>query len=188
MAYIGIDQSYSGFAMTILRRDETHETVVKKFDPKKHGTGVNRLLVIEDWVQNTLWHWEDVSTDQITHVCMEGYSAGSKFGREVAGELGYAVKRAVYDHFADAPGPTCYPTIVQPTSLKKYITGKGNAKKNEILLAVYRKWGVEFSDDNAADSYGLAHIAWDIENDCSTLAYEEEVVKALKPHTERLAA
>jgi hypothetical protein len=24
---------------------------------------------------------------------------------------------------------------------------------------VYKKWGVEFTDDNAADSYALAHLA-----------------------------
>jgi crossover junction endodeoxyribonuclease RuvC len=49
---------------------------------------------------------------------------------------------------------------VAPTSLKKYITGKGTkVQKNQILLQVYKKWGVEFTDDNAADSYGLARIA-----------------------------
>jgi hypothetical protein len=36
-------------------------------------------------------------------------------------------------------------------TLKKYATGKGTAKKQEMLLQIYKRWGVEFNDDNAAD-------------------------------------
>ena len=43
-------------------------------------------------------------------------------------------------------------------TLKKYAAGKGNAKKQEMLLQMYKRWGVEFNDDNAADSYGLARL------------------------------
>jgi crossover junction endodeoxyribonuclease RuvC len=41
-------------------------------------------------------------------------------------------------------------------TLKKYATGKGTSKKQEMLLQIYKRWGVEFNDDNAADSYALA--------------------------------
>ena len=43
-------------------------------------------------------------------------------------------------------------------TLKKYASGKGNAKKQEMLLQIYKRWGVEFNDDNAADSYALARL------------------------------
>ena len=43
-------------------------------------------------------------------------------------------------------------------TLKKYATGKGNAKKQEMLMQIYKRWGVEFNDDNAADSYALARL------------------------------
>jgi hypothetical protein len=63
--------------------------------------------------------------------------------------------------------------------LKKYVTGKGQGvKKNQILLSVYKKWGVEFMDDNAADSYALARIAAGI----ADLEYEKEIItKTLDP-------
>ena len=44
-------------------------------------------------------------------------------------------------------------------TLKKYATGKGTAKKQEMLLQIYKRWGVEFNDDNAADAYALARLA-----------------------------
>jgi crossover junction endodeoxyribonuclease RuvC len=43
-------------------------------------------------------------------------------------------------------------------TLKKFAAGKGNAKKQEMLLQMYKRWGVEFNDDNAADSYALARL------------------------------
>ncbi len=49
--------------------------------------------------------------------------------------------------------------IIAPGTLKKFVTGDGRAKKDLMLLKVYKKWGVEFSDDNLADAYGLARHA-----------------------------
>lgn len=181
--YVGIDQSYSGFAVTFLWEDGTHRTVVKKFDPKKHGTGVDRLNDIAAWL--TLEISQSNDTEMIDHVCMEGYANGAKFGREQAGELGGRVKQVLRKTI---PGDYGYPTIVAPSALKKFATGKGTGvKKNQILLAVYRKWDVEFTDDNAADSYVLAKVAEaaDGESRVPLLAYEQEVVSALRIHTEK---
>jgi Holliday junction resolvasome RuvABC endonuclease subunit len=44
-------------------------------------------------------------------------------------------------------------------TLKKYAAGKGNAKKQEMLLQIYKRWGLEFNDDNAADAYSLGRLA-----------------------------
>lgn len=46
--------------------------------------------------------------------------------------------------------------IVPPTTLKKWATGKGNAPKNIMILQIYKKFGVEFADDNLCDAYALA--------------------------------
>ena len=47
---------------------------------------------------------------------------------------------------------------VAPTSLKKFVTGKGNAKKDLMLLSVYKRWGFDTTNDNKADAYGLAQF------------------------------
>jgi hypothetical protein len=62
---------------------------------------------------------------------------------------------AIYDHYE---GNLRFPLKVPPMTLKKYAAGKGNAKKQEMLLQIYKRWGIEFNDDNAADSYALARL------------------------------
>jgi len=175
--YVGIDQSLTGFGLTFLLANGEHHTIVQKFDPKKYGPGVTRLIAIYDWLSHELRKHE--LDEYIFHVCVEGYANGAKFGREQAGELGGFVKLALYDHGG------IFPTIVKPTALKKYVTGSGAAKKNEILLGVYKRWAVDFRDDNAADSYGLARIAEAIHTGKTQFKYEREVISALTPYTEQ---
>jgi crossover junction endodeoxyribonuclease RuvC len=50
------------------------------------------------------------------------------------------------------------PVIVAPTQLKKFVCGKGNVKKDLMLLNVYKRWGFEAKTDNEADALGLAYI------------------------------
>jgi crossover junction endodeoxyribonuclease RuvC len=66
--------------------------------------------------------------------------------------------------------------MVPPMTLKKYAAGKGNAKKQEMLLQIYKRWGIEFNDDNAADSYALARLAAGIAKD----KVEEAVVTQIQ--------
>jgi len=180
MTYMGLDQSYSAFGITFLYEDGSFKTTVKKFDPKK-AAGVNRLSDIIIWLDEQI---ADNDVEPIEHVCMEGYAPGSKFGREQAGELGAVVKLALLAYEFERE-ETCYPTIVAPTSLKKFVLGKGVGGKNEMLLGVYKRFNVDFTDDNAADSYGLAKIAEAIHTGKTTFKYEAEVIAKLTPHTER---
>jgi hypothetical protein len=84
----------------------------------------------------------------------------------VLSELAATVKLFLYEHFNDIahyyPAPPKLlrtPLQVPPMTLKKYATGKGTSKKQEMLLQIYKRWGVEFNDDNAADAYALARLA-----------------------------
>lgn len=174
MTYVGIDQSYSGFGITFIKPDGTHETIVKGFDPKKYGPGASRLTAISIWLDGML----EAKGWPIEHACVEGYANGAKFGREKAGELGAVVKMALYDIGV-------YPTIVRPTALKKFVLGKGVGGKNEMLLGCYKRWGIDFTDDNAADSYGLARLAQAIHTSKTEFLYERQVIAALTPFTER---
>ena len=179
--YIGIDQSYSGFGITFLYKGGEHSTSCKKFDPKKVGPGVTRLSAMRQWLQEELIARDRHET--IEHICMEGYAPGAKFGREKAGELGGMVKLAIYDLPFDDPS-AAYPTIVAPTSLKKFVLGVGKGGKNEMLLGCYKRWGMDFKDDNEADSFGLAKIAQALATGKTQFKYEEEVLAKLTKHTE----
>jgi hypothetical protein len=162
--WVGIDQSYSGFAITVLGEDDSYKTTVAKFD----SAGVSRLSEIQRHLKTTL---ETASSQgSILDVAMEGYAYGREFGVAQSGELGGAVKLALFG--LNDIGSGNFPLIVAPTALKKYVAGKATGvQKNQMLLNVYKKWNAEFPDDNAADSYGLAHLA----SGKGKLSYEKEI-------------
>jgi len=162
---IGIDQSYSGFGVTFIDIDSgTYKTVVFKGE----GIGVDRLVDISIKLGELIETSVPYDAKEVI-VAMEGYAFGSQMAN-MAGELGATVKLLLRDLLHKHHG--AYPYIIPPTVLKKYVTGKGTGvQKNQMLLHVFKKWNVEFNDDNAADSYALAHLA---AGKCD-LAYEREI-------------
>jgi Holliday junction resolvasome RuvABC endonuclease subunit len=152
---IGIDQSLTGFALTILDVD----------DPKNYTTwvykspfkGVKRLVNISSWLVNKL---ELVEDRYVVDVAMEG-SVLASHSALVLGELAAVVKIVFWSFFEDWDHQEHLrvPLQIPPMTLKKYAAGKGNAKKQEMLMQIYKRYGIEFNDDNAADSYGLARMA-----------------------------
>jgi len=171
---IGIDQSYSGFGLTILNVDDPDEYSTIVF--KAEQMHVDRLV----WIRKRLRKLLVLSGGfKSVTVAMEGYAFGTTMAH-MLGELGAVVKLTCYEELDKFEGK--YPYIIPPTTLKKYITGKGTGvQKNQILLNVYKKWGVEFNDDNAADSYALAMLA----AGKGELAYEVEILEKIKGPTFR---
>lgn len=47
---------------------------------------------------------------------------------------------------------------VPPSTLKKFVTGSGNASKEQMCVAVTGRWKFDPADDNEADAYGLARL------------------------------
>ena len=163
--YIGIDQSYSGFSITVINKDCTKYKTFVYTSPYK---GVDRLRDIALFLGTIIFE----PTKNIKGSAMEGYAYGAQMAH-MAGEIGALVKIELRSCLE---GEARYPYIVAPAMLKKYVTGKGTGvKKNQILLNVFKKWDVEFSDDNAADSYSLARIA----AGHAETAYEKETIKKL---------
>lgn len=166
---VGIDQSYSGFAMTALSVDGgSFRTRVYKAP----GSGVGRLDRIYGWTRSELRSLRE-SGLEIRDVAAES-PVRMSHSALISGELWGIVRLAC---LREVEGPGQFPLQVAPATLKKYITGKGTGvQKNQILLHVYKKWGVEFPDDNAADSYGLARIAASL----GGTAYEHDVIDKLR--------
>jgi hypothetical protein len=51
--------------------------------------------------------------------------------------------------------------LVPPASLKKYATGKGNAGKPDMAVALYKRTGLELGDDNQVDAWWLRAMGLD---------------------------
>jgi crossover junction endodeoxyribonuclease RuvC len=169
---IGIDQSYSGFGITVLDVDDVVNYKTTVF--KAEGLHIDRLVWVQEKLTEIIEYYYRYNKPSSITVAMEGYAFGTTMAH-MLGELGAIVKLVCYNELDGFEGK--YPYIIPPTTLKKYITGKGaGVQKNQILLNVYKKWGVEFSDDNAADSYVLARIV----AGTHTLEYEKEIFTKLR--------
>jgi Holliday junction resolvasome RuvABC endonuclease subunit len=170
LVYIGIDQSLTGFALTVINGDAPDEYVTWVY--KSPYFGIERLVDIRQWLTDTLQfcekHWV------IHDLAMEGTVLASQAAL-VLGELSATVRLTIYDHFEGEDDPRKYVLKVPPMTLKKYAAGKGNAKKQEMLLQIYKRWGIEFNDDNAADSYALARLVSKISQDAIEKAVVEQM-------------
>lgn len=155
--YLGIDQSYTGFATTLLSVSGAYEVRCRALK----GEGTDRLHDAASIIYGIL------DSRTLTAVGLEGYSFGSANRAHMAGELGGVIRYVLTDVGMD-------PLVIPPTVVKMYATGKGNAKKNEVLLGVYKNWGIEFSDDNEADSFVIAKI---VSGEHSNAAQEKAINK-----------
>lgn len=114
-------------------------------------TGEARLVEIRDAVLQTcgfapvVWRLPDL-------VVLEGYSYGSPNQAHPVGELGGVVKTGLYEagiHYE----------VVPPAVIKVWATGKGNAKKDDMLLAAVRRLDYQGNSHDEADSLILYSLA-----------------------------
>ena len=134
---VGIDQSLTGFAFTAMKYDDPNKYMTWVY--KSPYFGIERLADIRQWLIDHYDYLKE-QNNNVLDTAMEGT----------------LVRITIYDYFDDDVRK--YPLKVPPMTLKKFAAGKGNAKKQEMLLQIYKRWGVEFNDDNAADSYALARL------------------------------
>jgi hypothetical protein len=171
---VGIDQSLTGFAITALNvnKPDCYKTWVYK----SPHSGVKRLSDIGGWIVDKI-EFLNNQDNFIQDIAMEGTVLASHSAL-VLGELAALVKLTLWDYFADYDHQEHLrvPLQIPPMTLKKYAAGKGNAKKQEMLLQIYKRWGVEFNNDNAADSYALARLAAGVSID----TIESQIVEQIK--------
>jgi Holliday junction resolvasome RuvABC endonuclease subunit len=74
--------------------------------------------------------------------------------------MAHGVVRADLHNLA-AVGGIAGVAFVQPSQLKRYATGKGNASKAEVLVAAVKRLDYEGADDNEADALWLRAMALD---------------------------
>lgn len=165
MRFVGVDPSISGSGLVIL--DEPGE-VVKSVSLK--GDKLDDPLRFMKLTEKVL-KYLDPATDKIL---IEGFSFGSR-GKSVSVMFGLGWCMRIYFEQLGFQWQE-----VPPTSLKKFASNKGNAKKEHLVLPVFKKWGFESDSNDIIDAFVLAKMAWSMYNPENLLEYEKEVLRKIK--------
>lgn len=106
-----------------------------------------RIVLIADTVVNLMkLHNPDVVG--IEEMAMfASFNSGTLF--PMHGAVIYAIEKAGQPQ----------PLRISATTLKKFVTGSGKADKSDMRMHSFKKWGVDFKDDNECDAYACARLA-----------------------------
>jgi len=177
---LGIDPSLSNTGLCWGRGPDEHETerisyrIPKGVSIREMKNRIVRIGVLR-------LQFDDFLKDNILQagslepvVMIEAYSFGSRNGGEYLGEWGGVLRGAIL-------GNTSRAVEVAPTMVKKFATGKGNAKKEVIIGHVQKRWNVLFENSDEADAYVLYRIGLCYAGICEPEnVAQREVIEKLK--------
>jgi crossover junction endodeoxyribonuclease RuvC len=180
MIVVGIDPSLTGTGIIVLRNGELGKALTTKNEPKL-GT-LKRVKKIGDeifGIINNLTNDAETEWEAPALIVIEGFSYGSK-GRGVfdIAYLGWRIREELERYRTEDDIPWLE---VSPSQVKQFATGKGNANKEVVLQQVYKRWGVELTDNNQSDAYVLAQIGWAYLGEADDLTdFQQKVIRALR--------
>lgn len=162
---VGIDPSLSGCAVF------TSHGEGKEWKSKKLGDDLrSRKKRYDDLLQAMAQFIGRTPS----HIIIEGYLVHMKGNAIGLVEVGWHIRRGLLERFPKA-------TIIEvpPTSLKKFVTGKGNADKVAVATALSKRYGRAFDSDNMADAFGLMKFGCVLLGREKPLAFQTEVYQKL---------
>ena len=179
---LGLDMSleHTGWCLYNVKTGVRQERVLEPNPTKSKKVtpvlGMRRLVWLRERVTNlAMWGAPERPTEGERISCLvmiEGYAFGAKGSSGISlGELGGVTRVALYDlnvPFIEIP----------PTQLKKFVTGKGTAKKEHMLMEVLDRWHEKFFDDNICDAFSLVQLGRAVTNtqEGNLLAHQKEIV------------
>lgn len=141
MKVIGIDPSLTSLGIAYVNADD----VMSAFAIKSKQRGMTRIIEIEDHVQEYL---EGIKPELVV---FEGYALGFRGKSNTIfdlGELGGILKRLILKQGIDI-------LLTPPTSLKMFVTGKGNADKDAVAKVIRQQTGQVYKTSDQYDAAGL---------------------------------
>lgn len=147
--YVGIDQSLTGTGLIIL--DEHGGIIKEKLITTKSSQKIEDRFI--DIFENIYLFIKP--GDKIYIEGLSLYSTGQRLAEIFA--LHYIIRLKLHENEYNY-------TIIPPKTLKKWITDNGNAKKDLMMLKIYKRWGIEFTNNNLADAYALAKYGMALDN------------------------
>lgn len=150
MNVIGIDPSLTGTGIAYHNHTTTVKTKPTAGDLTSRNTRLNTILAALDNAVLGIKPWDfEGNTDLVVleTPALTKANAGTTM-------LNGLFWRIVADlHTLEIPV-----TEATPTTLKKFATGKGNATKPDMRMALYQRAGIDLKDDNQVDAWWLAEL------------------------------
>jgi len=155
MISLGLDISATSTGVVVLDAEEKFSAgvppkvlVEKAIKPKTKG-----LERCSDVAGGVL---EVMALHKLDIITIEGYALGRFSGASIQiVSVGAIVRYFVMQHGHKWLEPS-------PNELKQFVSGKGNSKKEAMMMHVLEKWGHVSKNNDTADAYGLAcmGLAW----------------------------
>lgn len=171
---LGLDLSLVGSGLVILKNGKITKQRLIKSKPVPDGRPIDELKRIKKIVEEV----ESIIAEDLPNVAViEGLAFMVRNATALVqlSALNYFTRSMLMDYHVPF-------VIVAPTSLKKFITGSGIAKKDVMLIETYKRYGVSILNDNECDAYGLAQVGLALlgGNSKTTTKLQEEVIGLLK--------
>ncbi|SDW79728.1 hypothetical protein [Paenibacillus sp. CF384] len=172
--FVGLDPSTRcGFvaldtAGGVLQKKELQG--IGKTDPKRMSTQIDEII-------------DHIYPDDV--IVIEGFGFASQQAIQLGG-IGWGLRMALFRRgmsYIEA----------SPSQLKKFASGKGNTKKDELGVHIFKRWGFESSSNNVLDAFVLAHIALGLNSYNAELmstaftSFQREVLEAIESPPEKKA-
>ena len=162
MRYVGIDPS-GQTGMAILDKDGNY---LDGFEiaPEEENKTESICTIVEEIVEN-------IEPGDV--IAIEGFSYGSKGkGIDFQFGLGHAIRLELYRENINW-------IEVTPTQVKKFASGNGKCKKENMIIPILRHWGFEHDSNNVRDAFVLAQIARSTQVRTVNTKYQEDVIQVI---------
>ncbi len=164
--FVGVDQSLQEPGVVVLTTEGEFYRGASLRTKKERGAA--RLGSIARFIRDT------VGADNfVVAAAIEGPSLGSTHREFDLGEASGVAKLALNLFWGNEP------FVVEPVRLKYFATGHWQAEKEDVIHAVKSLWGCALDNDNVADAYVLARIAYGMVNGPGKRRVEAEILRDL---------
>jgi Holliday junction resolvasome RuvABC endonuclease subunit len=144
---MGLDLSLT--ATGIAHVDGSVETFKPKADPNAN-CGMDRMCEIRDYLLHVVGDVRDHELVMVEGLAFDAHDT-SRWQAQLAG----LIRATLFDYHVPF-------LLAPPSTVKKYATGNGKAKKEQVVNAAQKRLGYDGYDHNEADALWLHAIAHDL--------------------------
>ncbi len=166
MRVMGLDISATHPAIAVLEAPQGAPVCLFEDEFHSKKKGLDRALEIGDWVHAEIERWKPDA------VAIEGYGYENHHNLVTLVEVGTVVRLMV-----KLAG--CQWMEASPNSIKKLVTGKGNAEKAKVMLELFKRWQLDPKTNNTGDAMGAGMVALAMKGEIALIQVQKEALVKL---------